>query len=136
MNSKGQGPDNLSADSDNIVELHVAKHRNGPVGNSRTFLRQAKSQFQEYRQIHSITMKVPQPIKRFVEIFSELPGVGPRQAMRLAFYFIHRGVAMQSETVRALSELKNIKICKRCFFIYEGPGDICDICSDPTATRL
>jgi len=76
-------------------------------------------------------MKVPQPIKRFVEIFSELPGIGPRQAMRLAFYFIHRGLAMQGETVRDLSELKNVKICKRCFFIYEGAGDICDICSDP-----
>jgi recombination protein RecR len=37
---------------------------------------------------------------------------------------------MQSETIRALSELKDVKVCKRCFYIYEGPGDICDICSD------
>ncbi|MCL4405257.1 MAG: toprim domain-containing protein [Patescibacteria group bacterium] len=75
-------------------------------------------------------MKVPQPIKHFVEIFSELPGIGPRQAMRLAFYFIHRGLAVQGETIRTLAELKDIKVCKRCFYIYEGAGEVCDICSD------
>jgi recombination protein RecR len=76
-------------------------------------------------------MKVPEPIRRFVEIFSELPGIGPRQAIRLAFYFIHRGRALQSEAASVLASLKGIKICKQCFFIYQGAGDLCDICADP-----
>jgi len=76
-------------------------------------------------------MKVPEPIRRFVEIFSELPGIGPRQAIRLAFHFIHRGQALQSETASVLAGLKGVKICKQCFFIYHGAGDLCDICADP-----
>ncbi len=76
-------------------------------------------------------MRVPEAIKRFVEIFSELPGIGPRQAIRLAFHFIHRGAALQSETAVVLSGLKSIKICRNCFFIYQGGGELCDICSDP-----
>jgi len=76
-------------------------------------------------------MRVPEPIRRFVEIFSELPGIGPRQAIRLAFHFIHRGQALQSETASVLAGLKGVKICKQCFFIYHGAGDLCDICADP-----
>lgn len=76
-------------------------------------------------------MKIPESIKRFVDTFSELPGIGPRQAIRLAFHFIHRGAAMQNETARVISDLKNIKTCKNCFYIYEGAGDLCGICSDP-----
>ena len=76
-------------------------------------------------------MKIPESISRFVDIFSELPGIGPRQAIRLAFHFIHRGPALQSEAANILSDLKSIKICKQCFYIYQGDGSLCEICSDP-----
>jgi len=53
MNSKGQGPDNLSADSDSIVELHVAKHRNGPVGVVELFFDKQRASFKNLDSVHS-----------------------------------------------------------------------------------
>jgi recombination protein RecR len=76
-------------------------------------------------------MKIPTPIRRVVELFSALPGIGPRQAIRLAFYFIHRGVAFEDEVGRTILQLKKIKICRRCFYIHENENGLCDICRDP-----
>ena len=42
-------------------------------------------------------MKIPKSIRQFVDIFSRLPGIGPRQAIRLAFYFLRQGLAFQEE---------------------------------------
>ncbi len=75
-------------------------------------------------------MKTPEAIKKFVDIFSELPGIGPRQAIRLAFYFIREGVAFETEAARALAELRGIKICKQCFYIHENVNGLCNICGD------
>ena len=85
-------------------------------------------------------MKTPKSIKRFVDIFSTLPGVGPRQAIRLAFYFLRQGKAFQDDFVRVVEEFKNIDICKQCFYIAEemsGPaspesreGGLCVYCGD------
>lgn len=75
-------------------------------------------------------MKIPESIKNFVEVFSELPGIGPRQAIRLAFYFINNGADKQIETARAVAAFKDIKICRQCFFIHENANGLCDICND------
>jgi recombination protein RecR len=75
-------------------------------------------------------MKAPKSIRRFVEIFSALPGIGPRQAVRLAFYFIKQGHAFQNETSRVIANLKEIGICKQCFYIHENKNGLCDICED------
>jgi recombination protein RecR len=76
-------------------------------------------------------MKIPPPIQNVVDELSRLPSIGPRQAIRLAFYLIGEG----KETIRGLSasigELKNIKICERCFFIHMNDGALCDICKNP-----
>ncbi|MCL5006902.1 MAG: toprim domain-containing protein [Patescibacteria group bacterium] len=74
-------------------------------------------------------MKTPEPIKRFADLFAELPGVGPRQALRIALYVVHKGNGFASGLVSALSGLRSIKICERCFNLYEG-GNLCEICSD------
>mgnify|MGYP001565954091 CR=1 FL=1 len=75
-------------------------------------------------------MKTPEAIKKFVDVFSQLPGIGPRQAIRLTFYFIHQGVAFETEAAKALAELRGIKICKQCFYIHENVNGLCDICGD------
>jgi len=80
-------------------------------------------------------MKIPEPIKKFVDAFSELPGIGPRQAIRLAFYFIGRGEVAQNMTIQAIEAFKNIKICKQCFFIHENEIGLCDICSNPNRNQ-
>lgn len=75
-------------------------------------------------------MRIPEAIKKFVQIFSELPGIGPRQAIRLAFYFIHQGAAFETEASKVIADLKKIKICRACFYIHENESGLCDICSD------
>ncbi len=75
-------------------------------------------------------MKVPPPLGKFVEIFSALPGIGPRQAVRLAFFFIQQGVAFNDEVAKTILSLKGIKICRQCFYIHQNESGICDICSD------
>lgn len=77
---------------------------------------------------------LPDPIKNFIEYFAKLPSIGPRQATRLAFHLVGLGKAQIDELASAVHGLKNIKICKDCFFIYAFSGtkasDLCRICSD------
>jgi len=75
-------------------------------------------------------MKVPKSIKQFVDIFSRLPGIGPRQAIRLAFYFVRQGKAFQQDFLKAVENFKSISICKQCFYITEDESGLCDYCSD------
>lgn len=74
---------------------------------------------------------LPNPIKKFVELFSGLPGIGPRQATRLAINIINGGKAKAHDLSKSIAELENIKTCSQCFFIYDGEGNLCPICSNP-----
>ncbi len=73
---------------------------------------------------------LPSPIEKFIEIFSKLPGIGPRQATRLAFYFINAGKDKIDETAKAIHNLKFLKLCSRCFIPHLNEGELCDICKD------
>ncbi len=75
-------------------------------------------------------MKVPSPLIKFVEIFSALPGVGPRQAIRLAFFFVEQGLAFNDEVAKTILALKGVKVCRQCFYIHQNESGLCDICSD------
>jgi len=74
---------------------------------------------------------LPNPIKKFVELFSGLPGIGPRQATRLAINIINGGKAKTYELSKSIAELENIKTCSQCFFIYDGENNLCPVCSNP-----
>lgn len=74
---------------------------------------------------------LPSPIEKFIEIFSKLPGVGPRQATRLAFYFINAGKDKLDDTARAINNLKSLKLCAQCFAPHLNESNLCDICKDP-----
>lgn len=71
---------------------------------------------------------LPEPIKKFIEIFSALPSIGPRQATRLAFKLIAGGKNKIEEISKAISDLKNLKICGQCFFVHSNSNNLCDIC--------
>ncbi len=73
---------------------------------------------------------LPEPIKKFIEIFSTLPSIGTRQATRLAFKLISSGRAKIEETAEVVSDLKYLKICSRCFFVHQNKDNLCNICSD------
>ena len=73
---------------------------------------------------------LPDPIKKFIEVFSKLPSIGPRMATRLAFYLSSIDKNNLGELESAFSGLKKINRCPRCFFMKSG-GRLCLVCSDP-----
>jgi recombination protein RecR len=73
---------------------------------------------------------IPKPIKKFIDAFSQLPALGPRQATRLAFFLTSLPKATVDELERSLKELKGLEKCERCFFLKEGGSKFCQICSD------
>ena len=98
---------------------------------------------------------LPDPIKNFVDSFSKLPSIGPRQATRLAFYISSLGKSKVKEIADSVSGLNNLTTCPRCFRIYSGnpsatatagqasslagqagqAGKLCSICGDPTRNQ-
>ncbi len=72
---------------------------------------------------------IPRSIRNFIDAFSNLPSVGPRQAIRLAFYLASLDKATVDELEKAVGGLKNLSRCERCFFFKEGPAKYCSICS-------
>ena len=74
---------------------------------------------------------LPDEIRTFIKIFSALPSIGIRQATRLAFKLVNSGKTAIDETAKAISDLRFLKLCSRCFFVYQGPEHLCSICSDP-----
>jgi len=71
----------------------------------------------------------PKPIKEFIEKFSRFPGIGPRQAARLAFWILNEPKTVRDNLKKALESLdENIKICSLCFYTIDGDG--CQMCDD------
>lgn len=74
-------------------------------------------------------MNLPRSIKKLIESFERLPGVGPKTAQRLAFYLLH---VPQSHLDEFSSNLKGLKkntvLCSICFNVAES--DPCLVCSD------
>jgi recombination protein RecR len=76
-------------------------------------------------------MKLPDPVQKVVDILAELPSIGPRQAVRLAFYLIGRPKEDLRTLAQSIDALRSIKICERCFFIHQNEGTLCDVCANP-----
>ncbi len=83
-------------------------------------------------------MDLPKPIKDFVNIFSKLPGMGPRQTTRLAFWLLHQKKESQNNFYHAFVDLfSKTQICPNCFFITEIEqgkkslsNKLCKICNN------
>lgn len=76
-------------------------------------------------------MKLPDPVQKVADALSDLPSIGPRQAIRLAFYLIGEGKEDLRTLAQSIDDLRTIKICERCFFIHQQSGTLCDICANP-----
>lgn len=74
---------------------------------------------------------IPEEIKKFIDRFSKLPILGPRQATRLAFYLLGEDQGTIKNLEEALKGLASLGICERCFFVKENGDKLCRICSDP-----
>ena len=74
---------------------------------------------------------LPDPIQNFIEHFSKLPSIGPRMATRLAFYLANLDKQSLQNLDTALSDLKKLDRCPRCFFIKNEDQRLCRICENP-----
>lgn len=79
-----------------------------------------------------MTTRLPEAIKNLADELAELPSVGPRQALRLAFYLVGRGPANIKNLSDSISELRKVKTCERCFFVHQNKEGLCDICKNPS----
>ncbi|MDP3948608.1 MAG: toprim domain-containing protein [bacterium] len=76
-------------------------------------------------------MRLSDSFQKIADLLSDLPSIGPRQAIRLVFHLIHQGQDNIQNLSQRIGELKKIKICERCFFIHQNTDSLCDICSNP-----
>lgn len=74
--------------------------------------------------------RLPIPLRKIVDQFSALPGVGPKSALRMAMALLKwpeesvRGFGRDIENLRAA-----LHICSRCCGLADS--DPCPVCSDP-----
>ena len=75
---------------------------------------------------------LPEPIKKLIDAFSQLPGVGPKTASRLAFFLLRTSEDMLAQTLaEALQGLREgIDYCPTCFNIMEAGRSQCRVCAD------
>lgn len=76
-------------------------------------------------------MYYPEPISKLIDSFTKLPGIGPKTAVRLAFYVIDMNDDDVVDFAKALvSAKRELSYCEECGHITDK--EICDICSDGT----
>lgn len=74
------------------------------------------------------------PLGRLIDAFKKLPGVGPKQAERFAFFVLKNPQSEAENFAAALIEAKkNVKTCSVCCSLCEKSP--CEICSDTAGTR-
>lgn len=77
---------------------------------------------------------LPEPVFRLIEEFSKLPGIGEKNATRLAFYILKSRDEYTQGLARAISETKSkVRTCSTCFNL--SSTDPCAICTDHSRTR-
>jgi len=73
-------------------------------------------------------------IDKLIKIFSEFPGIGPKQARRFVYFLINRHEGYIDELKNEITELRkgiaSCADCKRYFFSRNDVQNMCDICSD------
>jgi recombination protein RecR len=73
------------------------------------------------------------PINKLVELFSEFPGIGPRQAKRFVYYLLRHSNGFVGELSKNILELKKtITSCSICFQYFQKKSaseHLCSICS-------
>ncbi len=85
---------------------------------------------------------LPKSLTKFIELFSKVPGIGLRQAHRIAFWFLKKDIRAYSLALNDLAD--NVAVCQQCFFVFEKAPSassgqvpsspleaICQICRNP-----
>lgn len=70
----------------------------------------------------------PKPFQKLIKNFSSLPSVGPKMAERLVLFLFKQDMEKIREFAENLLEIKDMKICSKCFNISEDT--LCEFCKD------
>lgn len=74
------------------------------------------------------------PVNKLIKIFSDFPGIGPKQARRFVYYLLTRQNGYIDELNRLMFELKKeISVCPECFRFFPKTNiknPLCPICGD------
>jgi recombination protein RecR len=74
-------------------------------------------------------MLLPESLQSLINALERLPGIGPKSASRLAFYFLRAPEEISQDLASALANLKaNTTLCQECFNITEAGRERCEIC--------
>lgn len=74
-------------------------------------------------------MLLPESLQSLINALERLPGIGPKSASRLAFYFLRASEEVSQDLASALSNLKaNTTLCQECFNITEAGRERCEVC--------
>lgn len=74
-------------------------------------------------------MRYPPSVKLLIEELQRLPGIGEKNAQRLAFHLLGVSSERAAALANALVRMKEtVRHCERCFNLTEQ--DLCDICRD------
>ena len=74
-------------------------------------------------------MLLPESLQSLINALERLPGIGPKSASRLAFYFLRAPEEVSQDLASALANLKaNTTLCLECFNITEAGREQCEIC--------
>ena len=79
--------------------------------------------------------ELPEPIQNVVGELANLLSIGPRQAIRLAFYLVGEKTEDVHNLAVNINNLRKLKICKHCFFPHQNKGDLCEICGNPNRNQ-
>ncbi|MGD8352583.1 MAG: recombination mediator RecR [Pseudomonadota bacterium] len=78
-------------------------------------------------------MRFPDSIKLLIEEFKKLPGIGEKNAQRLAFHLLSAPKERSKALAEAMVKMKEaIRHCERCFNLTEE--ELCPVCRDPGRT--
>ncbi len=74
----------------------------------------------------------PPPLQRLIDTFMRLPGIGPRQAARFAFFVLKERNGLLDDLARSLKEVGgSVAFCAQCFRTIENAkGERCSFCVD------
>lgn len=79
------------------------------------------------------------PFNRLVDMFSEFPGIGPRQAKRFVYFLLTKPNGFNKDLTRLIEELKqNTLTCTSCYRIFTktaSESPLCNICSSKNRDR-
>lgn len=71
----------------------------------------------------------PSSVQKLIDEFAKLPGVGPKTAARMAYFYLRAPKKEAEKLSSALLELKDkVRLCERCYNLSEEA--LCPICSD------